>query len=47
MRLRTVERAAWTLGIGGFLSYLLGALLAPNPTRILPAVVGASVLGFR
>ncbi|MFC4448948.1 hypothetical protein [Halorussus aquaticus] len=46
MRLRTVERAAWTLGIGGFLSYLLGALLAPNPTRILPYVVGASFVGF-
>jgi len=43
---RTVERWVWTLGIGGFLSYLVGALLAPNPTRILPYVVGASVVGF-
>lgn len=46
MTLRTVERAAWTLGIGGFLAYLLGALLAPDPTRILPYAVGASVVGF-
>lgn len=46
MTVRTVERAAWTLGIGGFLTYLVGALLAPNPTRILPYVVGASVVGF-
>lgn len=46
MNSRSVERWVWTLGIGGFLSYLGGALLAPNPTRILPYVVGASVVGF-
>ncbi|UPV98817.1 hypothetical protein M0R88_09760 [Halorussus gelatinilyticus] len=45
MNPRSVERAVWTLGIGGFLAYLLGALLAPNPTRILPYVAGASVVG--
>ncbi|WP_135852133.1 hypothetical protein [Halorussus salinus] len=45
MNPRSVERWVWTLGIGGFLSYLGGALLAPNPTRILPYVVGASVVG--
>lgn len=46
MNLRTVERAVWTLGIGGFLSYLLGALLAPDPSRVLPFAAGASVVGF-
>jgi hypothetical protein len=46
VNLRTVERAVWTLGIGGFLSYLLGALLAPDPTRVLLFAAGASVVGF-
>lgn len=46
MDLRTVERAAWTLGVGGFLAVLLGTLLAPNPTRPLPYVVVASAVGL-
>lgn len=46
MNPRTVERAVWTFAIGGFVSYLLGALLAPNPTMILPSVAAASVVGF-
>ncbi|WP_128477408.1 hypothetical protein [Halorussus pelagicus] len=46
MTLQTVERWVWTVAVGGFLAYLLGALLAPNPTRIHPYVVGASVAGL-
>lgn len=46
MTLRTVERAAWTLAIGGFLAYVAGALLAPNPNRILPYVAVGAVVGF-
>ncbi|WP_135827810.1 hypothetical protein [Halorussus halobius] len=41
-----VERAAWTLGVGGFLAVLVGSLVAPDPTAFWPYAVGSLVVGL-
>jgi len=41
----TVERAAWTLGLGGFLAVLVGSLLSPEPTAFWPYAVGSLAIG--
>lgn len=46
MNLRAVERAAWTLGIGGFLAVVVGSLLAPDSTAFWPYAVGSLAVGL-
>lgn len=41
MNVRTVERVAWTLGVGCFLAVLLGGLLSPNPAAFVPYAAGS------
>ncbi|WP_158058069.1 hypothetical protein [Halorussus halophilus] len=44
MNWRRVERGAWSLLLGGFLAFLVGGLLAPNPNSFLPYAIGSLVL---
>ena len=46
MNLRAVERAAWTLGIGGFLAVVVGSLLAPDSTAFWPYAAGSLAVGL-
>lgn len=41
-----VERAAWTLGLGGFLAVLVGSLLSPDSTAFRPYAVGSLAVGL-
>lgn len=44
MNWRRVELVVWTLALGGFLAFLVGALLAPNPNGFLPYAVASLVV---
>ncbi|WP_132057216.1 hypothetical protein [Halorussus amylolyticus] len=46
MNWQDAERAAWTLGLGGFLAILFGALVAPNPTAFWPYAAVSLLVGL-